>query len=88
MHATHPCTSERLDVSLAEYRKRFRTAPARLLDAENDASADYHSGLTVAKTFTLGIDKAGLDLIQVPASTHSHRPSKKSMRSKKSLRPI
>jgi hypothetical protein len=48
---------ERLDVSFAEYRKRFEAAPARLLDADKDAAADYHSGLTVAKTFALAIDE-------------------------------
>ena len=49
---------ERLDVSLAEYRKRFEAAPARLLDAAKDAPAEYHDGLTVAKTFALAIDEA------------------------------
>ena len=49
---------ERLEVSLAEYRKRFSSAPARLLDAEKDAPAEYHDGLTVAKTFALAIDEA------------------------------
>ena len=49
---------ERLGVSFAEYRKRFKAAPARLLDADKDASADYHGGLTVAKTFALAIDEA------------------------------
>jgi hypothetical protein len=53
---------ERLGVSFAEYRKRFKAAPTRLLDADKDASADasadYHGGLTVAKTFALAIDEA------------------------------
>jgi tetratricopeptide (TPR) repeat protein len=49
---------ERLDVSLAEYRKRFETAPARLLDDARDAPAEYHDGLTVAKTFGLAIEEA------------------------------
>ncbi len=49
---------ERLGVSLAEYRKRFVDAPARLLDATKDASAEYHGGLTVAKAFALAIDEA------------------------------
>jgi tetratricopeptide (TPR) repeat protein len=49
---------ERLGVSFAEYRKRFKAAPARLLDADKDASSDYHEGLTVAKTFALAIDEA------------------------------
>ncbi len=45
-------------VSLAEYRKRFETDAARLLDAAKDASAEYHGGLTVAKAFALAIDEA------------------------------
>ena len=45
-------------MSLAEYRKRFEAAPARLLDAAQDAPAEYHDGLTVAKTFALAIDEA------------------------------
>ena len=49
---------ERLDLSLAEYRKRFEAAPARLLDDARDAPAEYHDGLTVAKTFALAIDEA------------------------------
>jgi Tfp pilus assembly protein PilF len=48
---------ERLDVSLGEYRKRFETAPARLLDAAKDAPAEYHDHLTVAKSFALAIDE-------------------------------
>ena len=32
---------ERLDISLADYRKRFESAPARLLDADKDAPTDY-----------------------------------------------
>src|SRR5208337_189988 len=49
---------ERLGVSLAEYRKRFEAAPARLLDDAKDASAEYHGGLTVAKAFAIAIDEA------------------------------
>jgi tetratricopeptide (TPR) repeat protein len=49
---------ERLDVSFDEYRKRFETEPARLLDDERDAPAEYHDRLTVAKTFALAIDEA------------------------------
>jgi tetratricopeptide (TPR) repeat protein len=49
---------ERLDVNFVEYRRRFEAAPARLLDAEKDASVDYRRGLTVAKTFALAIDEA------------------------------
>jgi hypothetical protein len=49
---------ERLEVSLAEYTKRFSDAPARLLDAEKDAPAEYHNKLTVAKSFAVAIDEA------------------------------
>src|SRR5262249_19579510 len=39
---------ERLDVSLADYRKRFETASSsRLLDDTRHAPAEYHDGLTV-----------------------------------------
>ena len=49
---------ERLEIPLAEYAKRFAAEPARLLDAEKDAPAEYHDKLTVAKTFALAIDAA------------------------------
>ena len=49
---------ERLGVSLAEYQKRFEATPAKLLDDTKDAPAEYHDGLTVAKTFALAIDEA------------------------------
>jgi tetratricopeptide (TPR) repeat protein len=49
---------ERLDLSLAEYRKRFESAPTRLLDDTRHAPAEYHDGLTVAKTFALAIEEA------------------------------
>ena len=49
---------DRLEVSFAEYRKRFDAAPARLLDAAKDAPSEYHDGLTVAKTFALAIEEA------------------------------
>lgn len=49
---------ERLEVSLAEYARRFEAAPARLLDTAKDAPGEYHDGLTVAKTFALAIDEA------------------------------
>jgi hypothetical protein len=49
---------ERLDISLAEYRRRFEAAPARMLDDKRHAPADYHDGLTVAKTFGLAIEEA------------------------------
>jgi tetratricopeptide (TPR) repeat protein/transcriptional regulator with XRE-family HTH domain len=49
---------ERLEIPLAEYRRRFEATPARLLDAERDAPAEYHDRLTVAKTFALAIAEA------------------------------
>jgi tetratricopeptide (TPR) repeat protein len=49
---------ERIGISLDEYRRRFEATPAALLDASDDASREYHDGLTVAKTFTLAIDEA------------------------------
>ncbi len=49
---------ERLDIALSEYGRRFATAPARLLDDGRHAPAEYHDGLTVAKTFSLAIEEA------------------------------
>jgi tetratricopeptide (TPR) repeat protein/transcriptional regulator with XRE-family HTH domain len=49
---------ERLDLSLAEYARRFAAEPARLLDTDKDAPAEYHDKLTVAKTFALAIEAA------------------------------
>jgi tetratricopeptide (TPR) repeat protein len=49
---------ERLEKPLAEYRKRFETAPARMLGDARDAPAEYHDRLTVTKTFGLAIDEA------------------------------
>jgi hypothetical protein len=49
---------EWLDISLADYRKRFETAPARLLEDARHAPAEYHDGLTVAKTFVVAIEEA------------------------------
>jgi tetratricopeptide (TPR) repeat protein len=49
---------ERLEKSLADYRKRFEAAPARLLGDARDAPAEYHDRLTVTKTFALAIDEA------------------------------
>jgi tetratricopeptide (TPR) repeat protein len=49
---------EQLEISLAEYGKRFEAAPARLLDDTCHAPAEYHDGLTVAKTFALAIEEA------------------------------
>jgi hypothetical protein len=49
---------ERLDISLADYRKRFEAASVRFLDDARDAPTKYHDGLTVAKTFELAIEEA------------------------------
>jgi tetratricopeptide (TPR) repeat protein len=49
---------ERLEKPLAEYRKRFEAAPARMLGDARDAPAEYHDRLTVTKTFGLAIDEA------------------------------
>jgi tetratricopeptide (TPR) repeat protein len=49
---------ERLDMSFADYRRRFEATPARFLDDSRHAPPAYHDGLTVAKTFALAIDKA------------------------------
>jgi hypothetical protein len=49
---------ERLEISLAEYRKRFEATPGRLLDDTRDAPVEYHDRLTVAKAFALAIDEA------------------------------
>jgi tetratricopeptide (TPR) repeat protein len=49
---------ERIGLAFAEYLTRFNAAPARLLDTEKDAPADYHDRMTVAKTFALAIDEA------------------------------
>ena len=50
---------ERLEITLAKYGRRFAATPAQLLDAQRDAPAEYHDGLTVAKTFGLAIEEAG-----------------------------
>jgi tetratricopeptide (TPR) repeat protein len=49
---------ERLEVPLGEYQKRFKAAPARLLDDDRDAPREYHDRTTVTKTFALAIDEA------------------------------
>src|SRR5215472_7311791 len=49
---------ERLGVSFAEYRKRFRAAPVRLLDDADHTPVEYNDGLTAAKSFELAIDEA------------------------------
>lgn len=50
---------ERLDVSMADYRKRFEATPARLIDTDKDAPGEYRDGMTVAKAFAFTIHEAG-----------------------------
>jgi tetratricopeptide (TPR) repeat protein len=57
-HAQAAAYCERLSVSFNKYRERFEEAPARFLDDARYASAEYHDGLTVAKTFALAIEEA------------------------------
>jgi tetratricopeptide (TPR) repeat protein len=49
---------ERLDIALAEYQGRLEATPGKFLDDSRHAPAEYHDGLTVAKTFALAIDEA------------------------------
>jgi tetratricopeptide (TPR) repeat protein len=63
---------ERLDISLADYCKRFEAAPVRFLDDARHAPAEYHDGLTVAKTFALAIEEAAkLHSAAEPLITHA-----------------
>jgi hypothetical protein len=63
---------ERLDISLAEYRRRFEAAPVRLLDDARHAAPEYHDGLTVAKTFALAIEEAAkLNPVAEPLIVHA-----------------
>ena len=55
---SRPPPIARLAVSLAEYAKRFAATPGKFLDDARAAPAQYHNGLTVAKTFALAIDEA------------------------------
>ena len=47
---------DRLSISLADYLKRFEDTPAPLLD--RDAPAEHNDGMTVTRSFTLGIEEA------------------------------
>ncbi len=49
---------ERLEVSLAEYRRRFIAAPVHYLDNSMHPPAEHNDGVTVAKSFALAIDEA------------------------------
>jgi len=49
---------ERLGISFAEYRKRFDSAPLRLLHDTRHAPAEHNDGMTVAKSFALAIEEA------------------------------
>ena len=57
-HEQSAAYCERLDVAISAYAKRFQTAPARFMDDTRHARAEYHDGLTVAKTFGLAIEEA------------------------------
>jgi tetratricopeptide (TPR) repeat protein len=63
---------ERLGISLMGYRKRFEAAPTELLNDARSAPAEYHQGLTVAKTFALAIDEAAkLNCLAEPLIVHA-----------------
>jgi tetratricopeptide (TPR) repeat protein len=49
---------EWLDMPLEDYHARFEATPVKFLDDKRHAPAEYHDGLTVAKTFALAIDEA------------------------------
>jgi hypothetical protein len=49
---------ERLEIPLAEYRRRFDAAPMQMLDTRPDAPIEFHDKLTVAKAFALAIEEA------------------------------
>ncbi len=49
---------ERLGVSFGNYRQLLEVAPVVHLDDPRHAPADYHDGLTVAKTFAVAIEEA------------------------------
>jgi tetratricopeptide (TPR) repeat protein len=51
---------ELLGVSLSEYARRFATTPTKLLADDDHAPAEYHDGLTVARTFAMAIEQAAL----------------------------
>jgi tetratricopeptide (TPR) repeat protein len=57
-HEQSAAYCERLDISLAEYCRRFEVTPVRLLDDARHAPTEYHDGRTVAKTFGLAIEEA------------------------------
>jgi tetratricopeptide (TPR) repeat protein len=70
---------DRLGISLAGYLERFEATPAKLLDAEKDAPAEYHDRTTVTKTFALAIDEAaklypGAELLIVYTSMLAPEP--------------
>jgi tetratricopeptide (TPR) repeat protein len=49
---------EDLSVGIAEYQRRFESATLKFLNDRDYAPAEYHDRLTVAATFTLGINEA------------------------------
>jgi tetratricopeptide (TPR) repeat protein len=71
-HEQAAAYTERLEISITEYGKRFAAAPVRMLDTERDAPAEYHERLTVAKTFALAIREAAkLHPAVEPLLTHA-----------------
>jgi len=71
-HSQAAAYCERLHISFSEYCKRFEAAPARVLDDARHAPAEYHDGLTVAKTFALAIEAAAkLDAATEPLIVHA-----------------
>jgi tetratricopeptide (TPR) repeat protein len=49
---------DELGTSLAEYRKRFEVAPGNYLDDTDHTPLEHNDGITVVKSFTLGIEEA------------------------------
>jgi tetratricopeptide (TPR) repeat protein len=49
---------DRLSISLSEYLERFKNTPVPLLDDQVHAPLDHNDRMTVARSFTLGIDEA------------------------------
>jgi hypothetical protein len=49
---------DRLGISLSEYLKRFNDTPVSLLDDSVHAPIYHNNRMTVARSFTLGIDEA------------------------------
>jgi tetratricopeptide (TPR) repeat protein len=57
-HEQAACYCDRLGVSLPEYLRRLELSPKPLLDDQVHAPADYNNRMTVARSFTMGIEEA------------------------------